>query len=170
MNKLKVMALIFVCAFETVDAQRGEKSISVGPVISFPTEPRDNRTTGLGVEGDGQYGFSDESSAVVQLRLTYFGKNKQYLAGEYFRNRGGGALSLKGGYRYQFSNSGFYGNVLIGIEQQEGAFVAGAVIGGGKRIPIKDVYFIDAGFDYGINAGSTFNIKATFSVLRRPKR
>ena len=97
MSKIIVIVIIFVSLFEAVQAQKGEESISAGPVLVFPMSTFDNVATGIGLEVDGQYSFTDKSSALIQLQLTRFARIYNY----YYNGFDHGAhiyLSLKGGY------------------------------------------------------------------------
>jgi hypothetical protein len=172
MRKTTIILLLVSVVFAKAEAQKGEKSLAAGLLISFPENRNiiymDNRSlnTGVGLEGIGQYNFTQKSAALLQLQLTRF-------SGQVYYNQFSSSfigLSLKGGYRYQFTTSGFYANVLVGVETgSDGSLNTAAVLGLGKRFAIKDVNFIDAGLDYIIGDISRFNIKAVFSLLRRPK-
>lgn len=169
MRKTLSIAIIFICILENIQAQKGEKSISVGPLISFPL---DNTTpkflTGLGLEVIGQYNFSKKSAILLQTSLAFYGVDDR-LGYQMFHSQ---IFSLKGGYKYQIGASGFFTNVLAGIETESRYSLVfySFTLGAGKRFTMKNSNFIDAGIDY--IAGDTerrINVKATFSLLRRPK-
>lgn len=148
--------------------QKGEKSISVGPLVSFPQREGyyGYQKTSVGLEAIGQYNVTNKSGLLLQVQFTQVRMDK-----EFTRYRQYTSLSLKGGYRYQFTNSGFYTNVLGGVEKDRDGYMAmSAALGAGKRFPVKNGYFIDSGIDYIVGSPSRLNIKAVFSLLLRPKK
>ena len=169
MHKRLLFIINYLSLFGVAWAQKGEKSISAGILLAFPASEQVgnnyiNPGTGVGVEGIGQYNFTNKSSILLQLQLTHYGSTYIY--------RGFTGLSLKGGYRYQLPNSGFYANVLAGVEQDsDGYLYTSAALGVGKRFAIKDkeVHFIDVGADYVVGTMNRLNIKAVLGLLKRPK-
>jgi hypothetical protein len=175
MSKTVIIAMILVSLFGAVQAQKGEKSISAGPFLCFPSRGYGyffDYGSGKGLEISGQSNFTNKSSILIQSQLSYYrpqaGINNLTL------------LSLKGGYRYQFGNSGIFTNVLAGILKEFGGDInshfghgnksLSFTVGAGKRFTIRKVSFIDAGIEYIDGDGITrTNIKATISLLRRPK-
>ena len=165
MSKALILVVVFFFIFRIVCAQKGDISISVGPLVAFP-EAGSGYTvlkTGIGLEGTGQYNFTDQSSILLQIQLTHITAR--------YNNDNGANASIKGGYRYRLTQSGIYANILTGVEQDEDAVfdIAGA-LGAGKRFTIKNGYWIDAGIDYVLANISRVNLKAVFSILRRPKK
>ncbi|HUP13863.1 MAG TPA: hypothetical protein VM187_16695, partial [Niastella sp.] len=174
----KTIFLLVVIAglLSKAEAQKGEKSIAAGIVVALPEsrntiyENGHNYNIGVGLEGIGQYNFTQKSAALLQLQLNRFTGYDYYVTGpNVFAKVHTSAmtLSLKAGYRYQFTPSGFYANVLAGVES--GVFDPTAALGVGKRFTVKDIYFLDTGIDYTGGFVRRYNIKAVFSLLRKPK-
>ena len=108
MRKGVILLLLVSALFGNVKAQRGEKSIAAGLLFAFPS------SVGVGLEGLGQYNFTEKSAALLELQLTSFiGHIDVYSYGRISTSLT--SLSLKGGSRYQFILSGFYANVLAGV-------------------------------------------------------
>ena len=182
--KITIIAFLLIggCA-NIATAQKGEKSIAAGIFVALNSHKHllypDGHTwnNGAGLEVTGQYNFTDKSAALVQIQLTRF-------SGQFYSNPGITeststlSFSLKAGYRYQFTPSGFYANVLAGIEGGDDQDESGdydklyvpVAIGIGKRFTIMDNYFIDTGIDYYASGFiNRFNLKVVFIVFRRPK-
>ena len=168
-----VVPLFLTGLFGTVQAQKGEKSITAGLLLSFPTQDvlyaSGFLKTGFGLEATGQSNISQNSALLLQTGLVGYGYKP------YTGSASGARLvlfSLKGGYRYQFGATGIFLNVLAGIDVDLTDFAAplSIPVGAGKRFKVKDVYFMDVSIDY---VASEFfnrvNCKAVFSILRRPK-
>lgn len=171
MSRRAVMIMIFIGLFESVGAQKNEKSISAGPLVSFPLDKHviPAYRTGPGLEVMGQYNISDKSALLLQTVLASYGSTNGITG---YRMNGISLFSLKGGYKYRFSPSGYYLDALVGTDTESpGHFTSiSYTIGGGKRFMIKKIYFIDAGIDYiDGDVVRRLNIKATFSLLRRYK-
>jgi hypothetical protein len=177
MRKRILFLLLLSGLLEAVQAQKGEKSIAAGILVVLPennnTIYSDGRTwnMGVGLEGIGQYNFTQKSAALLQLQLNRF---TGYDYGYFYEpnvfakvHTSAITLSLKAGYRYQFTPSGFYANVLAGVESN-GLYTT-AALGVGKRFTVKDIYFLDTGIDYTGGFIRRYNIKAVFSLLRKPK-
>jgi hypothetical protein len=168
MPKQLIFLLLLVTLFESVRAQKGERSIAVGLLYALPNKEYlypASISNGVGLEGIFQYNFTDKSAILFQLQTTFYTVNND------FGSDNLNLLSIKGGYRYQLTTSGIYANVLGGFEQSTDAsfYIAGA-LGGGKRFTISQAFFIDAGIDYVVSDINRFNLKAVFSVSRRPKK
>jgi hypothetical protein len=75
MRKGLISLILLVSLFENVRAQKGHKSISAGPLISFPLESHelDSYKTGIGLEITGQYYLASRSSLLLQIGLTSLG-------------------------------------------------------------------------------------------------
>jgi len=163
MPKRLIFLLLLVILFQSARAQKGYKSISAGPLISFPVESpeRGMYKTGIGLEITGQYYLARRSSLLLQIGLTSLGaKYEENLT----------IISLKGGYKYDIGSSGFFVNGLVGTDIYNG-WAPSFALGGGKRFSVKDIYFIDAGIDLiGGDTQARVNIKAAFSILQRPKK
>jgi hypothetical protein len=158
------------------EAQKGEKSIAAGVLVALPENKnnidylRRSWNMGMGLEGIGQYNFTQKSAALLQLQITRytgFSYSNPYQNDWTYVRTSAMTLSLKGGYRYQFTTSGFYANVLAGVESN--GLYTSAALGVGKRFTVKDIYFLDTGIDYTGGFIRRYNIKAVFSFLRRPK-
>ena len=178
MRNTSIILLLITALSAKAEAQKGEKSIAAGLLVAFPvnhTVYSDYRTwnIGVGLEAIGQYNFTKKSAALLQLQLTRFtGYRYYYYDNNRYTHHSTSfiSLSLKGGYRYQFTTTGFYANVLVGVEQGgRGYYNTSTALGVGKRFPVKDIYFIDAGLDYVSGNINRYNIKAVFSLRRRPK-
>ena len=169
MKKQAIIIAILSILIEFAQGQKGEKSIAAGPLISFPLGISDLKT-GLGLEAVGQYNFSDRSALLLKTTLASWGyKSSATIDGTHRLT----FLTLQGGYRYRFGNSGFYINTLVGtdIELADGFSSICFTLGGGKRFIVRDDYFIDAGLDLiGGDAQERINLKAVFSLLRWPKK
>jgi hypothetical protein len=75
-------------------------------------------------------------------------------------------VTLKGGYRYRLTSSGFYANALLGFEYAYKEVYLPIAAGFGKRFLINGRRFIDAGIDLSSGFVSRFNIKAVYSLLQ----
>ena len=166
MRKGLISLLLLVSLFESVRAQKGYKSISAGPLISFPLQSHELAIykTGIGLEITGQYYLASRSSLLLQIGYTSLGAKP----GSYQENLK--LISLKGGYKYDIGPSGFFVNGLVGTDIYNGPG-ASLTLGGGKRFSVKDVYFIDAGIDLiGGDTPERVNIKVAFGIFQRPKK
>jgi hypothetical protein len=171
LRKRIIFIILFVGLSGGVWAQKGDKSISAGPFISFPTANHliPDYTTGVGIEATGQYNTSNRSAVLLQAGLTSLRIKQAYN----IYNNNLTIASLKGGYKYDISSSGFFINGLVGadIEPADGFSTISFTLGAGKRFPFRGIYFIDAGIDYiDGDTERRLNIKAAFSLLRRPKK
>src|SRR6188768_1106054 len=113
MRKKTMFALLLLSLYGMAQAQKGEKSISAGPLISFPL-PKSKRgnsdlKTGWGLETIGQYNVSNKSALLVKLTYASWGYKED--ATVYGVNRLS-LLTIQGGYQYQFGRSGFFINGL----------------------------------------------------------
>jgi hypothetical protein len=176
MRKRILILLVMVTGlFSKAEAQKGEKSIAAGILVALPENKNiiyDNGmwNMGVGLEGIGQYNFTQKSAALLQLQITRYTGHREYYFEPNVRTSNptsAVSLSFKGGYRYQFTASGFYANVLAGVESN--GLYTSAALGVGKRFTVKDIYFLDTGIDYTGGFIRRYNIKAVFSFLRRPK-
>ncbi len=168
MRKKSIIIVILSIFIGSAQAQKGEKSIAAGPLISFPIGIS-NLKIGLGLEAIGQYNFSDRSALLLKTNLASW-SYKPGLSTDDTRRLT--FLTLQGGYRYQFENSGFFINGLVGvdIELADGFSSISFTLGGGKRFIVKNIYFIDTGLDLvGGDAENRINLKAVFSLLRWPQ-
>ena len=171
-----ILFVVITGLLSKAEAQKGEKSIAAGVVVALPenkySNSSDGRTwnMGVGLEGIGQYNFTQKSAALLQLQLNRFTGYDYYFTEPNVLSKvhtSAMTLSLKAGYRYQFTPSGFYANVLAGVESN-GLYPV-AALGVGKRFTVKDIYFLDTGIDYTGGFTRRYNIKAVFSLLRKPK-
>ena len=177
MRKRTIILLVLISGLlSKAEAQKGEKSIAAGILLALPENKNTiysnghNYNIGVGLEGIGQYNFTQKSAALLQLQLTRFTGYDYYFTEPNVAtmvNTSIMTLSLKAGYRYQFTPSGFYANVLVGAESN-GLFPT-AALGVGKRFTVKDIYFLDTGIDYTGGFIRRYNLKAVFSLLRKPK-
>lgn len=173
MRKEVIIILVFAVLSGSVFAQKGAKSIAVGPLISFPLREYNSPSIykiGAGFDAVGQYNFSNRSAILIQTGLTFCGIKKKYI--DFYGNDGLALLPIRGGYRYQFGPSRFFIDGLIGtdIDLAYEFSTISFSIGAGKRFIFKDIYFFDVGLDY-IDGDTPVrvNIKALFSIWRRPK-
>ncbi len=172
--RFKTLAfIILACLFEVLHAQKGEKSIYAGLLLSFPTQKvlytNGTLKTGFGLEVTGQSNISKNSALLLQTSLAGYGYTK-YVRGDIDDRLV--LFALKGGYRYQFGTTGIFLNGMAGVDIDITDFYAPltTTIGVGKRFAMKGIYFIDAGIDYTESDNANrINIKAAFSILRRPK-
>jgi hypothetical protein len=175
-----LIVILFVSVIGAAQAQKGDISISGGPVVSFTSYnygQSHHSAVGAGIEVKGQYNFSNRSSIVVQAHSAFYGfKNGSDSSTRHHRT----IFSVAGGYKYQFGASGFFANVLIGIDkysdyQGNSAYFGldaaevptATTIGVGKRFKTKGNYFIEAGIDVISNSyeETRVNLKASFSLL-----
>lgn len=167
MRKRILLFLLIVGLLEDAHAQKGEKSIAVGPLISFPLGLESGITDlkpGPGAEIIGQYNLSNKSAVLLKTTLTSFAYKevRSSMGGQRFS-----LLSLQGGYRYQFGASGFFVDGLVGVDiDLQDSFTTGAfTLGTGKRF-IKKERFIDVGVDLvGADTEARFNIKVLISLF-----
>jgi hypothetical protein len=171
MCKRTIVLLMVITGFlGKAEAQKGEKSIAAGVLVAVPTntnliyEGDLYWNAGVGIEGIGQYNFTRTSAALLQLQFTRFIGEAFYYPETYTRTYNL-SISLKAGYRYQFTASGFYANALAGFESDDIC----TALGVGKRFKVKDIYFLDTGIDFTNGFIKRFNIKAVFSIFKRPK-
>ncbi len=153
--------------FIAAEAQKGEKSITAGPLISFPvaTTGQSDLNPGLGLEATGQYNFSDRSALLLKTALTSWGYKKDVIIYDTKRLT---FLTVQGGYKFQFVNSGFFVNGLVGTDNdlQDGFTTISFTLGAGKRFMFKDDRFIDAGIDLvGADAQSRVELKVIFRLF-----
>src|SRR5690349_9794835 len=98
MIKRLILVMFVVPLFEGVQAQKGEKSISAGPLISFPLSTsmyQNHLKIGAGLELTGQYNTSNKSALLLQISFTSFGVKQQ---APYFFTNSIRIISVKGGY------------------------------------------------------------------------
>ena len=169
MGLKSILILLFTALFGAAQAQKGEKSIAAGPLISFPLElegTTGDLKPGLGIETIGQYNFSKKSALLLKMTFASWGiKNEAYG----YETKRLNFLTFQGGYQYQFGSSGFFINGLLGadIDLQDGYTTGCFTLGIGKRFMIKNDRFIDAGIDLmGADAQERINIKIIFSLFR----
>ncbi len=109
MSKILIIVIIFISLFEAVQAQKGTKSISAGPLISFPLDKYVYQSClkpGAGLEAVGQYNFSNKSALLLQISIASYAIRREII--NYCEGSRASISSLKGGYRYQFANYLFY--------------------------------------------------------------
>src|SRR6186713_3289667 len=143
-----ILLVVFTCLLGKAEAQKGEKSIAAGVLVALPEYKNilysDGHTwnMGVGLEGIFQYNFTQKSAALLQLQFNRFtGYRYGYFTEPNVLTKvhtSSTTLSLKAGYRYQFTPSGFYANVLAGIESY-GPYTT-AALGVGKRFTVKHIY------------------------------
>jgi hypothetical protein len=154
--------------FEAAYAQKGEKAVAAGPLISFPLG-LESRTSGfkigVGAEIIGQYNVSNKSALLLKTGLTSWAYKES--VSNYYAKRLS-LLTLQGGYRYQFSTSGFFIDGLVGldIDLNDTYTSASFTLGASKRFTKKE-RFIDVGIDFvGADAEERVNIKVLFSLFK----
>jgi hypothetical protein len=166
MKKVKFIfsVVISVAVLAQVQAQKGQADVTAGPMVSIPVIP--DIKTGIGLEATGEYLFSRKSGVLLQLGITSF-KIEDY---DYYEDKLK-FFSVKMGYKYNLTKSGFFLNGLIGTDIEilygENIGYASFTFGGGKRFSIKGGRFIDVGIDY-INGDTEgrFNIKAAIGLTK----
>jgi hypothetical protein len=169
MQKTTILLIILCGIVMKVKAQKGYQSVTGGLLVAVS----DNSTTryngyeyswgtGPGLDVTGQSNITDKSALLLQLQVTAFKGSSTYTS--LLKSPVLYPVSLKVGYRYQFTASGFYANVLAGAENASGTWYLPAAVGMGKRIPLKEANFIDAGIDFTGGFVSRFNIKVGFSL------
>ena len=165
-----ILLVVFTCLLGKAEAQKGEKSIAAGPLISFPLGFETGTTdfkTGLGAEIIGQYNFSEKSALLLKMTLASWGIKDGAFGYETNRLN---FLTLQGGYNYQFGTSGFFINGLVGvdIDLYDSYGSACFTLGVGRRFMVKNDRFVDVGVDLiGADAEERLNIKVVFSLFRR---
>jgi hypothetical protein len=165
----RVFFLLFLSGLlEAVQAQKGEKNIAAGPLISFPLGLESGTSDlkiGPGAEIIGQYNFSNRSALLLKTTLTSWAYKESISSYDVKRLS---FLTFQGGYRYQFGASGFFIDGLVGvdIDLHDGYTTGSFTLGAGKRF-IKEERFIDVGIDLvGADAEERVNIKVLFSLFR----
>ena len=166
MRRRVFVTMLLIGFFGVGEAQKGEKSIAAGPLISFPVA-RDGISylkIGVGLEAIGQYNFSKNSALLLKTTLASWRYTKAIIV----ETKRLTFLTVQGGYKYQFA-SGFFINGLVGydIDLYDGFKTISFTLGAGKRFILKDEHFIDAGIDLvGGDADGRINIKAVYSVFQ----
>jgi hypothetical protein len=166
-----IFILLLIALFGEAHAQKGEASIAAGPLFSFPlgTETRSGESDlkpAIGLEAIGQYNVSDRSALLLKVTIVSWAYKDS--ARYYYDTKRLTLLTTQGGYQYQFGESGFFVNGLVGIDIDfDDAFISGSFsLGAGKRFFIKESRFVDVGIDLiGADAPSRVNIKALFSLF-----
>ena len=167
---IKKIAFLFLFSgiFELVQAQKGEKTITAGPLISFPLgleSASSNFKIGLGVELVGQWNISNRSGLLLKTTLASWGYKERMTT--YGDNRFS-LLTFQGGYRYLFGTAGFFADGLVGIDLDlhDNYTTVCFTLGLGKRFINKGRY-IDVGVDLvGGDAEERLNIKVLFSLFQ----
>jgi len=170
-SKCSFFILLFLCLCVIAQAQKGDKSLAAGPLLSFPaaTESRSSISDlkpGIGLEVLGQYNFSHKSALLLKSTLASWKYKTSLPANRYDRLN---FLTLQVGYQYQVHPSGFFIQGLVGsdIDLQDGFKTVSFGIGASKRFKVNDTRFIDVGIDLvGGDAESRVNIKALLCLFR----
>jgi hypothetical protein len=165
MNKTILVVFLVGSFFGKSAAQKGNKSLAAGLLIAIPEfagyYQDKSWNNSVGVEGIGQYNFTQKSSALLQLQIIHF-------TGHYNSGSSEGprftSISLKGGYRYDFTRSGFYANFLLGVELYE--MNTPATLGIGKRFQINN-HFLDAGIEYTGGYVPHYSFRAVYSLAQK---
>ena len=168
MSKTIICLLSFIMLWGKSEAQKGDKSIAAGVLVALPVSdpysPYESWNTGFGIEGIGQYNFSNKSSLLLQFQAIYFSSQQNYAPSSFSTSII--TLALKGGYRYDFTPNGFYANFLIGLELKE--LLTPATLGVGKRFLLGN-HFIDAGVEYTGGYVPHYGIRAVYSLAQKTK-
>jgi hypothetical protein len=171
MKKSTLLILFITGLASSINAQKGEKNIFVGPLVSLPVGGdrfgSTNLKPGLGLEVSGQYGLSDPSALLVQAGFTSW-RYKESVA-NFYQARSLNFLIIHGGYRYYFGSSGFFINGLAGVDiDLDDSFTTISFnLGAGKRIKINENRNMDLGLDFiGADAENRVNIKALFNIWK----
>ncbi len=166
-----ILIIVILSLSNIVSAQKGDFSVSGGPMLSLPQNDNDFPTrlsTGLGVEIMGQYNVSNRSSLILQTNWASYGTKSVFRidTGSFPRRT---IFSFRGGYRYQFGSSGVFTHILGGTERYSGTNGNNSTfaLGLGKRFVFKESYFVDAGIDcVSRTTDFMFNIKVLFGFVR----
>ena len=172
MRRRIIFILLLIGFFGEAQAQKGETSIAAGPLLSFPlgTETQNGKSNlkpGIGLEAMGQYNLSDRSALL--LKVTWASWAYKDSARYYEGTKRLTLLTTQAGYGYQFGESGFFLNGLVGvdIDFHDGFASASFSVGGGKRFTVQESRFIDVGIDLvGADAQARVNIKGLFSLFQ----
>jgi hypothetical protein len=179
MRKKNFFILLLIGVFGVAQAQKGQTSIAAGPLLSFPlkSETRTGKNylrTGLGLEGLGQYNFSEKSALLLKTTLASWAYKDSVITDSVLTHYGNKRLILltfQGGYRYQIGTSGFFINGLIGVDiDLHNRFTTRSfTLGAGKRFLMKEDRFFDAGIDLlsGRYTKTRLNMKVVFSLFRQ---
>jgi hypothetical protein len=166
MRKLTIL-LLLSGFWGTTHAQKGEIQFAAGPLISFPLGLEGfgtNIKIGPGAEIIGQYNFTNRSAFLLKATLHSW-KYKEPVPS--YGPKWYSILALQGGYRYQFSPSGFFIDGLVGIDiELNDPYNLGAfTLGFGKRF-LRDKRFIDVGMDIvGADGEERINLKVLFNIF-----
>ncbi len=112
LSRRLIFLIILIIFFQVVQAQKGEVSVSAGPLLPFGTNfyPNVRLKTRLGLEAGVQYNFTNRSAGVAEAGISSFiikdrtGPNP----GTRYRKQ---INSFKIGYRYTFGETGIYSNI-----------------------------------------------------------
>lgn len=154
---------------QTAQAQKGEKAITAGPLVSIPLglETRtSNIKTGFGVEVMGQYNFTYGSAILLKVSAVSWAYKARISPYDPQRVI---YLTFQGGYRYQFGRSGFFIDGLVGFDSDfSERYTSGSfTLGTGKRFILNDKRFFDVGIDFvGGDGEERINVKVLFSLFR----
>lgn len=175
----KILFLLLLSGLlKAAQAQKGEKSIAAGPLLSFPLASntwtgKSYLKTGFGLEGIGQYNFSEKSALLVKATLASWAYKDKVITDSvltHYGNKRLTFLTFQGGHRYQIGTSGFFINGLIGadIDMHDRSITGAFTLGAGKRFLMKKDRFFDAGIDLVTGHTQTrLNIKVMFSIFQR---
>ncbi len=169
--RIRFFLLIMVAfVFMEALAQQGEKSLSAALVVA----PSDDRvsvglqnfavSTGLGIEVAGLSHVSHNGAIVLQAGVTRFRCSSTFT--NFLRLPVVTPIYVKGGYRYRFTESGFFVNALTGLEYWDKKVYLPLTAGVGKRFFLNADRFIDAGIDFTSGTLNRINVKAAVSFLR----
>jgi hypothetical protein len=169
MRKTAIILLLVTGLSAQAEAQKGEKSIAAGPLISFPLglESRGSHyKTGLGAEILGQYNVSNRSALLLKITLASWAYKERYVL---YGAKRLSFLTLQGGYRYRFGTSGYFMDGLVGVDMDlHDSFTSVSfTLGAGKRLIVNEERFFDVGIDFvGGDAEERLNIKVLFTLFR----
>jgi hypothetical protein len=166
MNKTILVVLLVASFFGKAAAQKGNKSLAAGVIIALPQAADyyqfQTWNNGVGAEAIGQYNFSNKSALLLQLQVIHFSGQTNYGFSDTPVDYT--SISLKGGYRYDFTRSGFYANFLLGVEFYD--MYTPATLGIGKRFQIKN-HFLDAGIEATGGYVPHYSIRAVYSLAEK---
>ena len=171
MRSCAIIVFSLLILIEGTQAQKGEISISAGPLISFPFGSLSSSISvkpGIGLEAVGQYYFSNRSALLFQTSWALYNANNPYST---FEGQRLSIFSINGGYQYNFSALDFFANLLTGFDKDSDSPLWSPTmrLGAGKRFALKNDHFLNAGVDYVF--GDTFsriNLKALISLFQKP--
>ncbi len=170
MRKRILLLLHITGLLGTAHAQKDEKSIAAGLLISIPAGADGSRSylkPGIGLEALGQYNFSNRSAVLLKTTLVSWAYQDRIV--NYWETKRDSYLTIHAGYGYRFGGSNFFIHGLVGrdIDLHDRFTSFSFTLGAGKRFMVNEDRFFDVGLDLvGADAENRVNIKMLFSLFR----